>query len=125
MGDLLTSIIQAFTSLYGATTFDVTWRDLSLGDRDSETGWRKKTFSESSIQMVIIPKGATDMMVVAGVYVRYNALGLTASVVSVGDEVKNADNVYYEVKTMSRWKIGSTGKVDHYQCDLVELPLHD
>lgn len=125
MGDLLTDAMSVFTKLYGATTFDVTWRDLSLGDRDSETGWREKSYSESSIQMVIIPKGAADMMVRAGVYVRYDALGLTATAVSAGDEIKNADNVYYMVKTVSRWKLGSTGKVDHYQCDLTKLPLHD
>jgi len=120
--DNFTRIKKAFKARTGAS-LDVTWRALSLGERDSVTGWREKNWAESTIEMIIIPRAATSLAASSGVYVRLDAIGLTLSAVSVSDEIKDADNDYYEVKTVKKHKIGD--QLFHYECSLTHLPLHD
>ena len=117
-----TDIKQAFKRATG-TSFDVTWRALTLGARDSVTGWRAKSYADSTIEMVIIPQVASRLAASFGIYVTLDALGLTLTAVGVGDEMKDSDNDYYEVETVMKQKIGNVLYV--YKCDLRHQPLHD
>ena len=100
----------------------VTRRALSLGAQDSTTGWYAKSFAETSIKMFIVSRAASSTHLPPGVYVRTEYLGLTRDTVALGDEIKDADNDYYEIKTIRKHKIGAT--LYFYECDLTLLHLH-
>jgi len=103
-------------------SFDVTRRALSLGDADSVTGWYAKTFTESTIEMIIRPKGSTFMLLGMGFYSRYAQTGYTQDPVVEGDEIKDVQNMYYEIKTIEEHYLG-----DNFffrECELVKLPIH-
>lgn len=105
-----------------ALSFDVTRRKLVLGARDDTTGWYTKSYAESTIELVVVPKGANSLALKTGVYARLDAVGLTQDVVFVGDEIETSASVFYEVKTVKpRW-VGDS--FSHRVCDLTELPLH-
>lgn len=104
-------------------SFNVTRRKLTLGSRDDTTGWYAKGFSESTIEMIVIPRAAANLAVQAGVYVRLDAVGLSCDGVEIGDEIKTDAGVYYEVKTVKEhWFADS---FMYRECDLVELPFHE
>jgi len=84
---------------------EVTRRALSLGARDSWSGWRAKNWSdpedpESKIEMVIVKRGAHQLASLAGVYPVLDAAGLTADPVSVGDQILDKQNNYWDVETV-------------------------
>ena len=93
-----------------------------LGTRDSVTGWYAKGYAESTIDMVIVPRGANSLSLKTGVYARLDAVGLTQDVVLVGDEVETIPHVFYEVKTIRENWIGDS--FEFRACDLTELPMH-
>lgn len=103
----------------------VTHRKLSLGSRDSVTGWYAKSFTEQArnIEMLIIPRSSASLARLAGTYVRLDALGLTCDGVKEGDEIKTDANVYYEVKATREYFISNS--FSHREVDLVQLPLHE
>jgi len=103
-------------------SFNVTRRALSLGDADTVTGWYAKTFTNSTVEMIIRPKGSTFMMLGMGFYARYAQTGYTQDPVVEGDEIKDAQNVYYEVKSIEEHFLG-----DNFffrECELMKLPIH-
>jgi len=102
--------------------FLVTRHKLTLGTADSTTGWYEKLWTDSTIEMVIVPQGATSMAVAAGVYVRLDAVGLTADVVEEGDQTETESGLFYEVKTVKPYWRGDS--FSHNECDLTLLPLH-
>jgi len=101
---------------------DVTLRTLSLGAQDSMTGWYSKAFGESTIKMIVVPRGATFQYMGMGWYAKHDVTGYTEDAVVEGDEIKDSFNNYYEVKAIK----------DHFwlntiifrECELVKLPLH-
>jgi len=101
-----------------------TRRALSLGSRDSTTGWRARSWTESIVDMFIIPQSAQSLATAAGYHVRTDALGLMdpSEEILAGDEVKNSNDEYYEVKTAPSPGIGDKRAL--YQCDLKKMPLH-
>lgn len=103
-------------------SFDVTRRALSLGSQDSVTGWYTKSFSESTIEMIIVPRSAASLMVGMGLYPKYALSGFTNDVVVVGDEIKDGQNVYYEVKTNEDYYMGDS--FIYRECELTKLPIH-
>lgn len=103
-------------------SFDVTWRDLTLGTRHAITGWRSKDFYESTINMIILTRGTSYRGLVPGVFVSMDGVGLTQSDVEFGDEIKDADGIYWEVKGQLPKRKGDT--LDYYRVNLTELPLH-
>lgn len=116
-------ILKVITSVQGLTSssLEVTRRRLTLGAPDSVTGWYEKGFTDPTIEMVIMPRGATQLMLAAGVFAREDAVGLTADVVEVGDQVKNpSDNTIYEVSSIQKVKFADS--FSHRICDLKELP---
>ena len=102
---------------------EVTRRKLGLGARDITTGLRAKNWSESTIEIILIPREAAHLVVPAGIYVRLHATALTADGLEEGDENKTSDNVYYEVKAVKEHSIGDS--FSHRECDLIQLPLHE
>lgn len=103
-------------------SLDVTLRTLTLGDRDEETGHRAKSYGESTIQMIIATRGARQILLHTGTYVRKDALGFTNRLVKVGDEVR-VGSTYYEVDAVRSMKI-TPSLLEYYKCDLTELTLH-
>jgi len=121
MGQLWNNLLRTFEDARGSCS--VTRRALSLGNRDSETGWRVKSYSETTIKMIIIPRGATSLAVKAGTYVRLDAVGLTITSVKEADEIKTSGGTYYEVKTIRNHSL-TPDTVEYYEVDLTKLPLH-
>ena len=107
----------------GVASCDVTRRKLVLSPtRDSTTGWRKQLDrTESTIEGVLIPRVAQHLALSAGTYVKLDALFFTADGLEVGDEIKTANNVYYEVKTVKPHPLGDT--FYFRECQLTELSL--
>jgi len=102
-------MINAFERLVGPFDADVTWRRLMLGSRDSTTGWYEPFWETSTIKMIIISRGASSMVVAAGVYVRLDAF-------------VEKSRLYYEVKSAK--PVSLLGSFSHYECDLTLLSLH-
>jgi len=103
--------------------FRVTRRKLVLGSADSTTGWYEPSYTESTIEMIVLPRGSQYLHLVPGVYVREDAVGLAADPVLVGDQIKTVGGVYYEVKTIKPWYFGDSFM--YRECQLAELPLHE
>jgi len=101
---------------------DVTRRALTLGDPDSTTGWYAKGYTEKTIDMIIIPRTATQVLISAGLWAHEDAVGLTVDPVNVGDQIKTKEEIYYEITSIQRVFIGDS--FSHYVCDLKELPLY-
>lgn len=102
---------------------DVTRRKLSLGARDSTTGWRAKSFTEDTVKAIFIPRGSTQMALQAGTYVRSDALLVVCAGFSEGDEAKTPDNKYWEVKAVREHRV-TPDNFSHRELDLTYLPLH-
>lgn len=115
--------LDSLKARFGDTAFDVTRRKLVLGSRDSTTGWRDVSYTDSTIEMVIADRSTTQINLPAGAYVRLDALGMTADVVLEGDQTKNVSNEYYEVKAIRKVKDPPDNFVRR-DCDLVKLPLY-
>lgn len=119
---LFDSLVNHFASL-GAMVYEVTRRKLGLGDRHATTGWRAKSFTESTIEGVFLPRSSTRIAVAVGTYMRLDAMFFTADVVKKGDEIKTVDNQYWEVKAVREFWEGDC--FSHRECDLTLLPLHE
>ena len=102
--------------------FSVTRRALSLGDLDSVTGWYAKTFAETTIEMIIRPKGSSFNVLGMGFYARHTLTGFTQDAVVEGDEVKDSGNVYYEIKMAQEHYFGNS--FFYRECELSKLPIH-
>ena len=112
-------LLQRFSTF---ACFNITRRALSLGDPDSTTGWYAKNYTEKTIDMIIIPRGATQALISAGLWAHEDAVGLTADPIKIGDQVKTKEEVYYEVVSVRKVFFGDS--FSHYICDLKELPLY-
>lgn len=95
---------------------DLTRREQSLGEQDSITGWYAPSYAETTIEGSIQPKGAAFPTLNIGAYARYPHTLFTADVIRVGDEVKDANEEYYIVKSADQfWWLD---QFSHYQCEL-------
>lgn len=109
-----------FINATGAS-LDVTWKKLTLGEADSATGWYETEYTDSTIEMIILPRGSPYMHLAPGSYVREDAVGLTADVVVSGDLIETSDGVCYEVKGVRKQSVGTS--FFYRECDLTLLPL--
>ena len=125
MGNVFDVLVKTFEAKSVSATCDVTHYSLVLGDRDGVTGWREKTWNETTIKMIIILKGGSPSKLVPGTFVKYDAVGLTDTAVEEGDEIKLSTGEYYEVKSVYPILNVTPDRIDHYRCDLTELPLHE
>jgi hypothetical protein len=105
------------------TSFNVTRRELVLGIQDTETGWYIPSYNNSTIKMMIFPKGTDISNIEAGQITRYTNTGLTSAVIAEGDQIINAFNDKYYVTTAEPYMAGES--FDHYTCQLETLPLEN
>jgi len=101
---------------------NLTRRALSLGARDTVTGWCKKVWTDTTIQGVVLDKSSQLQALRAGTVVRTDALLLTEDAVVEGDEILTAANKYYEIKAAR--PMFNADSFDHYECDLHYEPVH-
>jgi hypothetical protein len=103
-------------------SFDVTRRALTLGSADSTTGWYAKTFSTSTIEMVIVPRSMQRLAFSAGVYPKYEVSAFHLDPVSEGDEIVDSASNYYEVETTEPHYLGDS--LYYYETQLTKIPMH-
>lgn len=116
------SMNQASTLIQTLGGCDVTWKQLMLAEPDGTTGWYKKSYVETTGQMVIIPQANRQMAFQAGTHVRTDALGVTADAVREGDHIENGvDGRLYEVVAYRELFLGDS--FSHCEVDLHELGL--
>jgi len=107
----------------GVASHDVTRRRLVLGDtRDSITGWYPRSFTETTVEGVLIPRASSHLALKAGTYVRTDALFLTADGFEEGDELEDGFSKFWEVKAIREISIGDSFR--NRECDLSSIPLH-
>lgn len=108
VSNLWATIKKALAEVIDSTTFNVTRREVSLGShatRDSWRGWRTKSYpveSQTTIDMVIVPKGATRLAAMAGFYPILDAAGRTADPVAVGDQILDSNGEYWDVEIVEK-----------------------
>lgn len=106
----------------GRLICDVTRRRLIFGTRDGTTGWRAKTYNDTTVPMAIFTRANARLATIAGAYVRYDAVGLTQNLVQEFDEIRHM-GIYYEVKAVQNHTVGD--KLIYRECHMVELSLHE
>lgn len=103
---------------------DVTHYVLSLGAQNATTGQYAKSYAAGvTIQMVLIGRVAKDFLTGTGIFVRADAVGLTDTAISEGDEIKDAAGTYYRVETVLPHYFGDT--LICYEAQLTHLPFHE
>jgi hypothetical protein len=95
---------------------EVTLRTMVLGAQDATTGHYAVTFTESTIDMAIFPKGFNFNFGSLGLFCKYNYNGFTADPVVEGDQIKDAQNWYYNVVSVEPYYI-----LDNFQFYMVNL----
>jgi len=115
-------LIKAVEAVGGTVSTNITRRALSLGDQDAVTGWYAKEWTETTIQMLILSRASTSLALAAGTYVRGEYTGLSVDPVVEGDEVKDSNNDYFEVKTTKPHKWGNS--LIYWESDLTLLSMH-
>lgn len=102
---------------------EVTRRKLNLSvNRDSTTGWKTKSYTESTIVGVWVPRGGTPSTHIPGLYVQYSAAFVTVDPVKTRDQIKYGGE-FYVVKTMEQI-YDDTGSFAYRICQLHKLPLY-
>ena len=101
---------------------NVTHRRLMLGNRDATTGWYSKSYEATTIQRILASKTTSPAVLPPGVYVRLDAVGLTADPVYEGDQIR-VNSQYYQVETVRAHYIGDS--FYFRECDLTLLPFEN
>lgn len=104
-------------------SFDVTRRKLVLGSRDSTTGWRATSYSESTIEIINLGKGITVMDLGAGQYARVSEVGQTADPVVEGDQIIHQGTYYHAEYVKEVFAPGDN--FHHRDVGLVRLPMFE
>lgn len=106
----------------GGLSADITRRALSLATRDGWTGWRTKRWSTSTIEMVLVKRGARQLASLAGVYPVLEAVGLTADPVVVGDQILDGQGNYWDVEAVE--PLYWLDSFDHRVCHMNHARLY-
>lgn len=67
---------------------DVTRYKVSLGEKDSVTGWLNPDYTAEPIEMPILQRGASLLTSGGGLFAKYNVTGFTCDAVKVGEYIK-------------------------------------
>jgi hypothetical protein len=120
--NLFSTILNNIKRVEPYVNFNVTLFSLSLSEEaDPITGWFDEVFTESSIEMVIIPKGAHQFLTGTGLYVKTDAMGLTLSCLKEGDRIRSLNDNYYVVHTVLPYFVGNL--LIFYEANLIYLPF--
>lgn len=101
---------------------ELTRRRLTLGDRDSVTGWRAKEWTDKTVEGVIISRGARAITTEVGSYSVETADFYTCDGVEVGDELVTEDGTYYEVTSIMPHREGDSFL--YRTCHIQSMPMH-
>ena len=106
-----------------AASLEVTRRKLTLGSQDSTTGWFKKDYENSTIDMIMPGESAVSRLLGPGTFVDLTKTGFTQDVVAEGDQIETKAHVFYEVKTVIEEPVGDS--FSHRICALKRIPLYE
>lgn len=100
---------------------NVTWKVLSLGTQSANPPyWYAQSFSAgTSIEALIFPKAAQQLLQGSGLYVKLDSLCLTKSAVNEGDILIDAGSNSYRVVSVKKHTVGDV--LVFYEADLVML----
>ena len=101
---------------------ELTIRYVSLGDRDSVTGWCAKEWDEQTIDGSIQNAGSSKLAFALGTYPKYPHTAYIPDVVRIGDELIDAFSQYYSVDTTEQ--VAWNNQFDHYMCKCTKLVEH-
>jgi hypothetical protein len=118
--DAFDSWVARLKSL-GSTSVNVTRKRLTLGARDSTTGWYAKEYADSTVEMVIVQKESQSVALQAGYFVALDALGFTFDPLWIYDLIVDGSGRTWEIKTVKPARLGDG--LLYYAYDLKELPL--
>lgn len=120
MPDFFNNVKRAFRNL--GVDLAVSRRAIDYFARDSTTGHRGIMYHAEPIEMIVLPRTATKLLnLVGGSYVKYDHVGYTDEDINVGSQIRDLDDVFYEVSSVEPQKIGNTLYMN--VCGLTRLPL--
>lgn len=85
---------------------DVTLHSLLLGAADATTGLYARSFTDSTISMVIQTENVNVHKGSAGLYPRVDAVGFSETLIHAGDEVTDGNSNRWRVLSVSQFVIG-------------------
>jgi hypothetical protein len=101
--DLYLILEKDFTQI-GASAH-VYLETLTLGAQDPDTGWYERTFAETDLQALIIPKGLSFLALKHGLHVQYDAIAVTKTVALEGDELYDQNGDRYVINSVVAHRI--------------------
>ena len=81
--------------------FHVTLNSIFLGPPDSVTGWYSVSYASSWVEMLVFPKGNTNIKLLVGWQPFMSAVGLTTSTVTIGSYVTDGSGKTYRIETIT------------------------
>lgn len=105
----------------GIMDFSVTRLSYSLGTRDTWTGWRKKQWTQSIIDMVLLSKDPRRLNSIAGIYPIRDMAGITEESMRAGDIIKEKDGTPYRVETVKDIRFNTNLR----ECQMIAEPLFE
>jgi len=100
--------------------FAITRNILSVGSRDTVTGWRVIAWTEESIEAYVESKGTAISYMPAGVYAREDAVAISYDYCQLYDQIIMQDDTHYVV--MGREKKRLADSFLYYVFQLREIP---
>jgi hypothetical protein len=116
---LYNGVKENFRKSLGVTNFNVTLHALSLSTQDGDTGIPAKTYTDSTIEMLIVTKESREIAVNIGKYVAQDALGFTVSYVRAWDKVTTATGKRYIISKVTP-QLNPACELEFYQAELTE-----
>ena len=117
MSNPYTELKQTIEQLYGSTATAINKEAITLGARNSITGWPAITYTESNINGVILPRGRGFAAHPPGFHGVNDFEGFSATACVVGDQWKDAGGNYYLIANAVPYK-GGSATVQFYAYDL-------
>lgn len=111
------TLISHYKRMTGTGTADVTDYTFLLDVQDPDTGWYTKTWTHSTIEMVIIPSNQSISNTPVGVFTASEFIGYTQDDVRDGDLIYRAlDDLFFVIQTRTPLFIGE--KLVIYKCTM-------
>jgi len=110
-------------SPFASIAWDVRYRKMQLGDRDSTTGWRDVSYDSSgTVDMIIVnPQNRGIIYSTCGILATYTVSGLTIDPVYKGDQICTPDG-WYKIVNIKIHQLGDS--FGFRECELEYLPSY-
>jgi hypothetical protein len=120
---LYATVLAKLKVIEPTASFDVTHYVVSLGAAHGTTGQYAISYAAgATIEAIIQTRASQRNLYGTGLYVRTDALMLTLTAVSEGDEIKDGNDLYFKVDAVRVHPVGDV--TVEYEVDLIYLPLH-